>query len=372
MEAVMTNRERFNNLFSGKPVDRVPFLDFMGDCNFNSCLVRWKKEGLDPDAGWEEVRRIIGFDYPRGFFIQPKLLFYPEFEVKLIKREGDKTFIRNKWGGVEIQKDGSEVMSLTVEGPVTDRKTWEEVKDRLSGFTMERMPADFESLCKKAGATDLPVYSGDLPAGFFGALREIFGFEKLMYVYYDDPDLLEEILDTLCDLWIVLYDKIQEHIALDYVFIWEDMCSKNGPLISPAAFREFLLPRYKRLTESVRKTGCGNFMVDSDGDERLLVPLWMEGGVNITLPWETQFGLNMVEVRHSFPSLGIIGGLNKHVLEFSREDMDRELEKVPCLLEKGYYIPSLDHGVTNAVSWDNYCYFYDKLKELVWRYPPQV
>lgn len=368
----MTSRERFNNLFSGKPVDRAPFLDFMGGCNFPSCLGRWKKEGLAGGAGWDQVREIIGFDYPRGIFIQPKLLFFPEFEVKLIKHEGDKTFTRNRWGGLEMQKDGSEVMSLTIEGPVQDRKSWEEVKDRLSGLITERMPADFEALCAEAAETDLPVYSGDLPAGFFGALREIFGFEQFMYTFYDDPELLNEILDTLCDLWIVLYNKIQEKVKLDYVFIWEDMCSKNGPLISPALFREFLLPRYKRLTASVRKAGCRNFMVDSDGDERPLAPLWIEGGVNITVPWETQFGLDMLEVRRSFPRLGIIGGLNKHVLEFTKEDMDRELEKVPPLLEKGYYIPSLDHGVTNAVSWDNYRYFYEKLKELIFRYPPQV
>ena len=156
------------------------------------------------------------------------------------------------------------------------------------------------------------------------------------------------------------------------------MCNKSGPLISPALFREFLLPRYKRLTKSMR---CGNsnnsdnmplFFVDSDGDERPLVPLWIEGGVDIVFPWETQFGLDIIQVRREYPTMGMMGGLNKHALEFSRGQMDKELEKVPYMLERGYYIPCLDHGVTNAVPWDNYLYFYERLKELIYKYTPQI
>ena len=190
-------------------------------------------------------------------------------------------------------------------------------------------------------------------------------------MFYDDPELLDEILDTLCELWIKIYAEIQKRVPLDYLFIWEDMCGKTGPLISPAAFRDHLLPRYKRLTSAVKAGGCSHVMVDSDGDERLLVPLWMEGGVNITFPWESQFGLDITEVRDKYPTMGIIGALNKHVLEFSRKEMDDELVKVPYMLERGYYIPCCDHGVTNMVSWDNYRYFYEKLRDMVYKYEPR-
>ena len=371
----MNNRERFVRLFQGKPVDRAPFIDAMGVCNYRSCIDRWKSEGLDSNATQKDVQKIVGFDYVRGYFMYAKLLFYPEFEVSFVKRDGDKTYTRNRWGGLELQQDGSELMPITLEGPVKDRYSWEKVKDRLIGNIQERLPENFPDMCREAKLSDLPVYTGDLPAGFFGALREVMGFDNFMYMFYDDPDLISEILDTLCDLWIDVYSEIQKNVDLDYVFIWEDMCSKSGPLISPNVFREFLLPRYKRLTQSVRKNNIDNpplFMVDSDGDERPLVPLWLEGGVDIVFPWETQFGLDITQVRQDYPTMGMMGGLNKHALEFSRGYMDQELEKVPYMLEQGYYIPCLDHGVTNAVSWDNYRYFYDKLKELIYKYPPQI
>ena len=361
----MTHRERFVRLFTGEPVDRAPFIDYMGKCNFGSCLTRWKKEGLPEAADREDIIRIIGFDYSRGYYLNAKLLFYPEFEVSLIKNEGDLIYRRNKWGGLELQKEGSELMPLTLEGPVCDRYSWDSVKERLAGSIPERMPPDFNRICEEAAVSGLPVYAGDLPAGFFGGLREILGFENLMCMFYDDRDLLSEILDTVCDLWIDVYAYMQKRVALDYIFIWEDMCDKNGPMTGLRLFREFLLPRYVRLIKSLRANGCRLFMVDSDGDARPLVPLWMESGVNIVVPWETQFGLDIREVRNRHPGLGIIGGLNKHVLEFTREMMDAELEKVPYMLERGYYIPSLDHGVTNNVSWYNYTYFYDRLKRII-------
>ena len=361
----MTHRERFNKLFSGETVDRVPFIDFMGHCNFPSCLKRWKSEGLDPNAGPEDVRRLIGFDYVRGYFLNVKLFVYPEFETSIVSRDGDKILRSNKWGGVELQQEGSELMPLTVEGPVKDRYSWEKIKERLTGDISIRFPEGFENICKEAAESGLPVYTGDLPAGYFGALRELLGLEGLFFMLYDDPGLLSEILDTFCELWINMYSEIQKHVPLDYIFIWEDMCDKRGPLISPKHFEEFLLPRYKQLIKTVRQNGCQHIMVDSDGNVLPLVPLWMDGDVNIVVPWETQFGLDMADVRKEYPKLGIIGGLNKHVLEFSRSEMDKELDKVPYMLEQGYFIPSLDHGTTNAVSWDNYQYFYDRLRGMI-------
>jgi len=337
----------------------------MGKCNYNSCLARWKKEGLAESADWDTVREIVGFDYGRGFFISAELLFYPLYEPEVVRREGDKIYSRNKWGGLELRQEGSELMPLTLEGAVKDRRTWDAARERLAGHTAGRLPRNIADMGKKAAESGLPVYTGDLPGGFFGGLREIMGFENLIFMFYDDPALLNEILDTVCELWIGVYTEIQKHVKLDYLFIWEDMCSKNGPLISPALFREFLLPRYKRLTDAVRVNGCPLFIVDSDGDVRVLAPLWQEGGVNVVMPWETQFGLDITEVRREYPSLGILGGLDKHVLEFSRDMMDAELAKVPYLLERGYFVPSLDHGVTNDVPWANYLYFYDKLRQII-------
>jgi len=368
--APLTNRERFTAVLSGEPVDRAPFLDYMGTCNWRSCLDRWKEEGLAQDATFEDVRRIVGFDGVRGYRLPVQSFVWPEYTVEPLAQEGNVTRRRNRWGGIEIHMDGSELMAVTVSGAAKDRASWPEVERRLLAHTPGRFPEEWEAICRAARASDEPVYAGDLPVGFFGGPRELMGFERLAYTFYDDPDLMHRVLDTLCELWIGIYTRMQEHVPLDYFFVWEDMCDKNGPLISPALFREFLLPRYKCFTAALRSAGCRHVVVDSDGDERPLVPLWVEGGVNVILPWETQFGLEIREVRNHHPDIGIIGGINKHALAGGREAIDQELAKVPFMLERGRYIPSLDHGVTNEVSWDDYRYFYERLRELIWKHVP--
>lgn len=366
MVAIQTNRERFVRVFSGAEVDHIPFLDIMGF--WDSCLVRWKKEGLAQDADAETVRRIVGFEGGLGYFLPVNALAWPAYELQVIRREGEKTFSRNPWGAIELNLEGSQHLPITVEGPVKDRKSWDEYKERLQPNMPQRLPDDWETLCAQAAQSGDPVYTGELPIGFFGTIRELMGYEQAVLLFYDDPSLMDDILDTLCDLWISVYTQVYDDIHLDYFYIWEDMCFKTGPLISPATFRRFLLPRYQRFTDALRAVGCANILIDSDGDMRKLVPLWIEGGVNITFPWESQFGLDVTEVRRQYPGLGMIGGVNKYALRGGRDVIDQELKKVPFMLESGRYIPGLDHGVPDDVSWSDYCYFYDRLRELIFRY----
>ncbi|MCC7129677.1 MAG: hypothetical protein B6D39_08050 [Anaerolineae bacterium UTCFX2] len=362
----LTNRQRFLRTFTGEEIDHIPFLDIMGF--WDSCLDRWKTEGLAQDADAATVRKIVGFEGGLGAFLEINSFVWPAFERKVVREEGDKVYTRNSWGAIEILLEDSEFLPITVEGPVSDRESWEKLKVRLQPNMPERLPENWASMCEKARQSGDPVYSGELPNGFFGSVRELMGFERQVMVFYDDPGLMEDMLDTLCDLWIAVYTRVMQDIQLDYFYIWEDMCYKGGPLISPALFRQFLLPRYQRLSEALRASGCPNIFVDSDGDMRKLVPLWIEGGVNITFPWETQFGLDITEVRRQFKTLGMMGGLNKYALRAGRSAIDKELEKLPFMLEHGYYIPGLDHGVPDDVSWDDYLYFYDRLRELIWRY----
>jgi uroporphyrinogen-III decarboxylase len=361
----LNNHQRFLRTFNGEPVDHTPFLDVMGF--WDASLERWKKEGLANNADSSMVRKIVGFDGGLGFFLPVNGLVCPAFELQVVRQEGEKTFTRNRWGAIELNFAGSELLPITIEGPVSDRKSWDKIKPLLQPES-GRLPEHWSTLCDQALKSDEPVYTGELPIGFFGSMRELMGYERLAALFFDDPDLIEDMLDTLCDLWISVYTRVEQDIHLDYFYIWEDMCYKGGPLISPTLFRCFLLPRYQRLIAGLRASGCAHILVDSDGDMRKLVPLWIEGGVDITFPWETQFGLDIIAVRRQYPGLGMIGGLDKHALSLGREAMDKELEKLPFMLERGRYIPGLDHGVPNDVSWDDYRYFFEKLHELIWKY----
>ena len=365
----LTNRERYVRLMRGEPVDRAPFFSIFGP--WGATIDRWKTEGLSRDATWETIARIVGFEGHRGYQLPVNGFLWPAFEPRVLSESAEKRVIVDHFGVVQEERKDQGSMPTFLSFPVANRADWEAIKWRLDPDAQGRLPASWEDIRRASRESNDPVLVGDLPIGFFGGPRQLIGYENLAFMLHDDPALVEEIVDTLCDLWIALYTRVHRDAPLDYFFVWEDMCFKTGPLISPAAFRRFLLPRYKRLTKALREAGVGIIMVDSDGDVRQLVPLWLEGGVTLVFPWETQMGLDITEVRRQYPTLQMVGGLNKAVLARDREAMDQELGKVPWMLEQGRYLPAVDHFVPPDVSWDNYRYFYERLRGIVWRHGPQ-
>ena len=364
----LTNRERFVRLMRGEPVDRAPFFSIFGP--WPAALERWKTEGLAEDATWETVMGIVGFEGHRGFQLPVNGFMCPAFEPQVLEEDDRQRVIIDHFGVEQLERNDRGSMPTFLSFPVENRDEWEAVKHRFGPDAPGRVPANWDDICRRARESGDPVFVGDLPIGFFGGPRQIIGLENLIYLFYDDPELLEDILDTMCELWIAVYTRVHQDIPLDGCVLWEDMCFKTGPLIGPELFRRFLLPRYKRLTGALRQAGVDIIMVDSDGDVRALLPLWLEGGVTLVFPWETQMGLDITEVRRQYPELQMVGGLNKAVLAHDRAAMDQELEKVPWMLEQGRYLPAVDHFVPPDVSWGTYRYFYERLREMVWEYSP--
>jgi uroporphyrinogen decarboxylase len=83
-------------------------------------------------------------------------------------------------------------------------------------------------------------------------------------------------------------------------------------MISPAMFREFMLPRYRRLVAFFRERGVPVFMVDCDGQIAGLIPLWLEAGVNATYPCEIAAGNDPLLYRALYGKrLAIMGAIDK-------------------------------------------------------------
>ena len=129
-----------------------------------------------------------------------------------------------------------------------------------------------------------------------------------------------------------------------------------------------LLPCYKKLTSFLKGQGVNNIFVDSDGNMDSLIPLLLEGGVNGIKPLENQAGTDIVKLRKDYPGLKMIGGINKMALFKGKNEIDRELEKVPFMLKEGGFIPIIDHSVPPNISWNNFKYYRESLNNLIDRY----
>ena len=177
--------------------------------------------------------------------------------------------------------------------------------------------------------------------------------------------MIHEILDVMTDLWISLWEEQVAQFEVDSVTFWEDMCFRSGPLISPKMFQAFLSPRYKRLTDAGRAMGIKHYLVDSDGDMRKLIPLWMEAGITGVYPFEVQAGMNVEEIGKAISRPGGHWAASISARSIlGPEAIDRELEKrMPFLLQRGGFIPTLDHHVTPEVSWADFVYYRKKVAQ---------
>lgn len=326
---------------------------------------RWRNEGLPADAdpyayfGQEGMIRV---PVDSGFCHIP---LRPGFEHEILADEGESIVFRDAGGIVKRDRkpEFGVSMSQFLEFPVKERADWEALKWRLDPDTPERYP-DWPELKAKLAAPESPVMIHI--CGAYGTPRNLFGEENLAYVYYDDPQLMHDIQRHWTDFYCRLFSHTLENVHLDFVYIWEDMAFKNGPLISPKMFAEFMLPYYKELISHLKSLGVKSIMADSDGDPRPLMDMFVEAGVNFFMPFEIAAGMDPVPIREKYgDKLVIWGGIDKRELAKDLDAVEREvMKKVPKLMEMGGYIPSVDHLVPPDISFANYSRFIELIRQI--------
>jgi hypothetical protein len=312
-----------------------------------------------------DVHREFGFD--QGYYRLPvNVGLCPTFEKRVLEVRGDMRVVQDEFGGRQVEKTDGESIPQYLCWVVRTRSDFGKLKEtRLRKDLEGRLPPEWPSLVRQARQWEGPVVLGGYPYGFFGYPRFLMGAENLLVSFYSDPDLIRSMVDHLVDLWVFTYERVLSDIRVDALHIWEDMCFKTGPLISPDFFRVFLLPAYKRLTSFLREHGIDNIFVDTDGDCSLLIPLFIEAGVTGIYPFECASGMNIVKVRREYPGLVIMGGLDKRAMAKGKRAIDQELEeKLPVMFKHRGYIPFCDHLVPPDVSFSDFGYYRKRIVEL--------
>lgn len=292
--------------------------------------------------------------------------FCPVFEPEVIAEDERTRTVRDHQGVVKRDRLDSveSSMSQFLEFPVKARDDWEALKWRLRPETPERYPANWQEVRKRHEGRSYPLEHAI--CGLYGLHRNLLGEESLAYTYYDDPEMLHDMARTWVELNIGIADRAFAEVLPDYIFIWEDMAFKNGPLISPDFFRKFMLPYYAELNGHFRSLGIETIFVDSDGNPMPIMSLFVEGGVNAFLPIEAAAGMDPVAIREIFGRKLILwGGIDKRELSKDSAAVEREvMSKVPYMLKSGGYIPSVDHTVPPDIPFHNYTYFVKLVRDL--------
>jgi uroporphyrinogen decarboxylase len=198
-------------------------------------------------------------------------------------------------------------------------------------------------------------------------LRNWMGTEGVSYMLYDNPNLVCECLEFLTDFATRLLARALREVKFDFYYIHEDMSYKNGPLVSPKTFRDLFLPHYKRLVGLLKSKGVEVVLVDTDGNHEVLIPLFIEAGVDGFGPVERAADMDPVKLRKQYgKAVCMVGGIDKRAIAKGRKAIRQAVYgTIVPLIEQGGFIPTIDHAIPPDVSLDDFRYYLDLKRKVI-------
>jgi uroporphyrinogen decarboxylase len=82
---------------------------------------------------------------------------------------------------------------------------------------------------------------------------------------------------------------------------------------------------------------------------------------------EPAANMDIVKIREKYGTrLAFCGGIDKHVIRRSKEDIVAELEyKIPPMIATGGCVLALDHRIPNGTPLENYRFYIKKVWEII-------
>ena len=321
----MTHRERFNAVMHFKPVDRIPNEEFG---YWGETLERWRLEGMPVDAD-EEL--YFGLDIRRE-----RRLFNPNC------------------GPIPNSPYGFDSL-----------ESLEKAKPYYydSFDSPERYPANWAEMVENYKNRDYPL--GLNFSGFFGQPRGWLGLARTCTAYYEEPEFMHALGEFWADVLIGSMRRAMDDVQFDFIQVWEDMAYNHGSLISPKTFREFMTPYYRKVTDFIHSKGVDVILCDCDGDTNDMVELFLEAGVNGLYPLERVAGTDPFMIREKYPEYLLLGGISKIEVGKGPDAIDAHLKDIPKLIDKGGFIPFVDHRVPSDVTMANFIYYQKVKREII-------
>lgn len=367
----MTNRERALAVLRYQKYDRLPLVHFGW---WTETIEKWTAEGHltkdeakqcgdgnDPDIAAKK----LGFDFNWQNMFYSNSDPMPKFEREVLKEFPDGSrHVRDRLGAVVVENPNASGIPAEIDHLLKDRASWETHYKKRMEWKDERVDKKaLDQLKGKERKDPLGLHCGSL----YGDIRDMMGVEGISYLYADDECLYREIIDTMGEL---CYRKVktvlESGVKFDFAHFWEDICFKNGPLVVPTIFEEYVGPHYKRITDMVRASGIDIISLDCDGWIDALIPIWLDNGVNTMFPIEVgTWNASIAPWRKKYGKkiLGV-GGMNKTVFAHDKAAIDAEVERLKPLVELGGYIPCPDHRIPPDAKWDMVQYYCEKMHKV--------
>lgn len=352
-------RDEYLDYMTFKAAPRPFFVEMFGP------LIGLDEEWRAQGASEAEIgMTAFGFDHVRKHHVAVNTGMAGGLSETVLEDTSEFLITRDCYGRRAKLFKGRSTIALPLDYPVTDMDSWRRVKPWYE-FSEARFGADWAAAARQARDRGALVVVS-IPGGFDEA-RQLLGEENTCLAYYEQPELMQEILDTIGSTAERVLERVSREVTVDVLSVHEDMAGKSGSLAGPRQIAEFISPYYHRAWDPLRARGARLFQQDSDGNMNGVIPAFIDAGLNCMFPMEPAAGMDIVQVRQAYgQKLAVMGGIDKHVLRQGQAAIRRELEyKLQPLMRTGGVVFGLDHRIPNGTPLADYRYYVRTTRELL-------
>jgi hypothetical protein len=169
------------------------------------------------------------------------------------------------------------------------------------------------------------------------------------------PDLVRRYL-VACARRNTRNPPVMAEMGLHYLFGGGDFAGKNGPLYSPRAFHECMLPALQIVSEACHQHGCKHLFA-SDGDLwPVAEDLFGNSGVEGFYEIDRRAGMDLSRLRDEYPHLVLLGGIASETLHLGtrQEVVEETLSALEVAKERGQVIVGCSNQVVSQTPLENF------------------
>jgi uroporphyrinogen decarboxylase len=248
---------------------------------------------------------------------------YWRLSVKPSKRIDEHTFLYGDPGGqwelrrFDPQTELFQVVEQSPRPPVEMEdleRSVEGMEANLDKYSPTRETFSFYARAQECYGEKYAVAGGGIGVG-------IGQTEEWLMAVVLRPDLVARRLDVAAE-HAARNAAVMAELGIPYLRGGGDFAGKHGPMYSPRAFRELVLPRLQKVSESCHRLSCYH-MFASDGDLWPVADdLFGRSGVDAYYEIDLLAGMDLRQLRQRFPHLTLVGGIASQTLHLgSREEV---------------------------------------------------
>jgi uroporphyrinogen decarboxylase len=351
----LTGRERIRRILRREPVDRIGLYEsFWGDTR-----KKWTAQGHVRED--EDLATHFGFDLEVEWCLN--MVADLDFEPVVVEETEETRLVRDGNGALLRRHKLHDATPEHVDFEVKERRGWE-AKARPLLLEPDRRRIDFARYRRgRKAAADANRFFCWGGTNVFELMHPVCGHEHMLVGMALDPDWVRDMVDVYSALIVSLLDILFAEEGLpDALFFFEDMGFKGRPFMSPAMYRDIVMPGHARTFEWAHSLGLP-VLVHSCGYVDPLLPGLVEAGMDCLQVMEVKAGMDPLKIKKDFGDrITLFGGMDaRNLVANDREAIRAELErKIPVLMEGGGYILHSDHSVPTTCDYETYRYFVDE------------